>query len=343
MVTETRTAKKTLLKTAVEAARATTGLAIRFKAQPPGLAERHDALVEIEDGPRQFLFTAEVKAADRVAALGHVRTRLKNAPHPGLLVTRHVTTELAEHCRRLELNFLDTAGNVYLHADGLLILVTGRRPEALDRKTTFRAFNPAGLKLIFTLLCRPELLDAPYREIQKQARVALGTINWLFDDLAGRGYVVNVGGRRRLTNARKLAEQWVENYPLKLRPNLNPRRFLAADPDWWQDLDLTGLDMQWGGEIAADRLTGNLRPEHFTIYARGAIDQLLLRKRLRADTQGNVEILERFWTFDDTAVPPDVVPPLLVYADLMATMDPRNHEVAQLLHERQIAPGLDQA
>jgi hypothetical protein len=40
---------------------------------------------------------------------------------------------------------------------------------------------------------------------------------------------------------------------------------------------------------------------------------------------------------------PDVVPPILAYADLIATLDPRNLEVANMLRERLIAHALRQA
>jgi hypothetical protein len=47
-----------------------------------------------------------------------------------------------------------------------------------------------------------------------------------------------------------------------------------------------------------------------------------------------IEILEAFWDFDFDG-PDDVVPPLLVYADLLATMDPRNFNVGQMILDQQ--------
>lgn len=51
--------------------------------------------------------------------------------------------------------------------------------------------------------------------------------------------------------------------------------------------------------------------------------------RLRADYAGNVEILDAFWDFPPDANRKDVTPPILVYADLIATLDPRNLEIAR--------------
>lgn len=65
--------------------------------------------------------------------------------------------------------------------------------------------------------------------------------------------------------------------------------------------------------------------------------------RLRAGQQGNVEILDTFWKLPEGGTPLDLVPPLLVYADLMTTLDPRNLEVAKRLRERHIDHALRRA
>jgi hypothetical protein len=51
-------------------------------------------------------------------------------------------------------------------------------------------------------------------------------------------------------------------------------------------------------------------------------------------------MLDTFWDFPADQDHPDVVPPMLVYADLMATHDPRNLDTARLLYDRTIAPAL---
>jgi len=44
------------------------------------------------------------------------------------------------------------------------------------------------------------------------------------------------------------------------------------------------------------------------------------------------------FTVDETH--PDLIPPILAYADLMATLDPRNIEVARMIRERIINDAL---
>lgn len=331
-----------ILEEALEACEHATGLRGRVAALPRGIrtACRADAVIEFPDGPRRFRFAAAVKTVDRVAALGHARAQFKACPEPGLLVVRYMTEELADNCRRLALAFIDTAGNTHLKADGLFVFVTGRKRPAAAPRPTFRAFHATGLRVIFALLCRPELLQRTYREIQRNAGVALGTVGWVMNDLLDRGYLVRRDDRMRFMDAEHLVAQWVEHYPLKLRPTLNARRFTVADPAWWQhDIAREGT-AYWGGEVGAKRLTGALHPENFTLYVREEPRSLILGNRLRADRHGAIEILDAFWNFPVHADHPDVVPPLLVYADLVATGDQRSHEIAQRIYERYVRPTL---
>jgi hypothetical protein len=145
-----------------------------------------------------------------------------------------------------------------------------------------------------------------------------------------------------------LLNEWVTNYPIKLRPKLNPKRFQAPDPDWWREIDITDYEAEWGGEVAADKLTHYLRPTNATVYMRPEhfrenLTKLVAKAKLRGAPDGNVEILEAFWSFPPAAAMPDTVPPLLVYADLMATMDPRNFEAARMIHEKHLNAPQDTA
>jgi hypothetical protein len=91
-----------------------------------------------------------------------------------------------------------------------------------------------------------------------------------------------------------------------------------------------------GGEVAAEKMTHYLRPELITIYA-GAqyLNHLLLENRLKTDTTGDVEILERFWKVGEQQ-PGELAPPILVYADLLATGNQRNLETAKMIYEQNI-------
>jgi len=142
---------------------------------------------------------------------------------------------------------------------------------------------------------------------------------------------------RKLLDPERMVEEWVTHYPITLRPKLRPRRF-RADVERLQETDLLRHDAYWGGEPAAEKLTRYLRPAQFTIYAREPIARLIAAGRMRAETTGNVEILDAFWNFEPDKDFPDVVPPLLAYADLLATRDGRDAEAARMIYDQRIAP-----
>ena len=88
--------------------------------------------------------------------------------------------------------------------------------------------------MIFALLCLPDLIKAPYREIAMKAGVALGTVTNVMKDLKQFNYLYRSNKQGLvLTNQQKLIDQWVEAYPRELRPLLKPQRFRVEFPDWW--------------------------------------------------------------------------------------------------------------
>jgi hypothetical protein len=280
-------------------------------------------------------FAGLVRPEVRAEEMGGLAGLARGLPNPLLVVARHVRPAVAARARELGIGFVDTAGNAFLRGPGLYVLVAGQpapvRPATTGRPP--RALTPAGLRVVFVLLQRPQLLAAAFRDIAAAAGVALGTVAAVMADLVERGHLPPEGvADRRLLAPRELAEEWTLLYPVRLRPKLLRGRFEAADPAWWQGAALGGVKAAWGGEVAADRLTGRLRPERQTIYVWGRPDPLVLGHRLRPRERGAIEILEAFWA-PGAGEPKEVVPPLLVYADLLATGDPRNVEVAALVRK----------
>lgn len=344
----------------LDALQRTTGLEGRVVALEPEIpiGREADALVDIyvEEKKHRYVVVAKTRV-DRLATLGQVKAQLHQLGKRGLLLAPYITQALAKECRKLDLAFLDMAGNAYLKLPGLHIYIAGEKPEAWAATTTGAkgGATATALRVVFALLCEPRLLNAPYREIVEAAGVALGAVGWVFFDLEQRGYIA---GRKRQHNRRflepvRLLEEWVTNYPIKLRPKLNPRRFRADRPDWWRTADLTGLGACWGGEIAAHRLTAYLKPATCTIYIEPqkgntaestgrALTRLVAAHRLRAEPQGDIEVLDAFWHLPPDREHPDVVPPILAYADLIATLDPRNLETARLIREQYIERPLRQ-
>src|SRR5450631_35076 len=77
----------------------------------------------------------------------------------------------------------------------------------------------------------------------------------------------------------------------------------------------------WGGEPAAEEMTKYLHPEIYTLYTTMPKIDIMRKAKLVPDQNGNVEVYKKFWKDDITD---NNAPPLLVYADLVITDDPRN-------------------
>lgn len=330
--------EETVLEEAFAALRRTAGIEAQIiKRCDPHAAG--DALIEVETAAKKYKFLAEVKTVRHFATIGLVKeqlTQLDRGVYP-LLVAPFITRALAEHCRALHLPFLDTAGNAYLDAPGLTVYITGEpRPDVARNELRYRAYTTVGMKVVFALLCRPELAEATRRNLAAAAQVALGTVGPVIEDLKNRGYLVQ-RNKTVLTNTKKLMEEWVARFPDALRPKLFKNRY-QADIDRLLTLNLHEQRAFWGAEVAAQRLTGYLKPERFAIYLHGDGKPLLNRARMRLDPKGNTELLQVFWGFPVDPNHADLVPPLLAYADLMATQDGRNLEAARLLYEQFLEP-----
>ena len=336
-----------LLEAALDAFARTTGLqgrVVEFEPRLRGAGHyRPDALIELETRKKPARFIVEIKRVDRRQAVAQARAFWPEGARPPLiLVAPFITAETAQLCREIRLFFMDAAGNAYVDEAGLYVLVTGnKRPGDLAVVPAARMNNPAVLKVIFALLCRPELINRPYREIAAAANVALGTVGFAIKELEQRKHIGasrTAKTRRRLIDPERLLKEWVEFYPATLRPRLRPRRFQAPDFEPFAKTNLGKYGAYWGGEVAGARLTHYLRPHTATVYAGQLPVKLAAENRLRADVNGNVEFLDLFWNADAIRHQPDVVPPILAYADLVATHDGRNLETARLLYEREIAP-----
>ena len=337
--------ERRILDEAVEVLATQTRGAVKLLPRPRGRFDpRFDAQVQLELHGQKIQLLAEIKNVDRFLALAQIKEQLEKVltdQFPGylpLLVAPYMTEAMAEECRRIDLPFADTAGNLFLRTGNTLLYIVGRpRPDHMGRAQ--KGLTPAGMKITFALLCKPELADMAYRQIGAAAQVALGTVGPVLKDLEMRGFLrrERKGKAAELARADELLHEWVVQYPAILRPKLNGRRY-TADRKRFLELDLKPLEAYWGGEVAAERMTKYLKAEHLLVYTRGEVKNLLIQGRMRLAADGETEVLDAFWNpeLDQTEKP--LAPPLLVYADLMMTGDTRNLETAKILYEQYLQP-----
>lgn len=340
--------EQALVERATQAVAGVTGLPLRAKPWPGGgprsTQYAPDGLVALSaaTGPISFVVECKTRIAGE-SQLSLIRQQLSSWEADGrpLLVTQHLTPRLIDHCREIDLDFIDTSGNCLLRVSPVWIMVRGNKPS-MDDAAQLRPYKGAttyaALRVIYALLCRQELISSPYRDVALAAGVSVGAVAMILQDLETRGLLSarDKHRKRRLFDVARLETEWATNYPNKLRPRLGSRQFSAPSPDWWRHAEL-GPNALWGGEVAAFKLTGQLRPDTQTIYLKdaatsAAMNQLARTHRLRSDTNGSIEVLDTFWNFDEPTSEGGTVSPLLVYADLLGIKDSRAQEAAAVIH-----------
>lgn len=312
----------------------------------PRRDEKMDAWLRVTKGKQHIDYVVEIKRQVTPHTLGAVVAQLKHwgeiTKKLPLLVTTYITAPIADRLIAMDQQFVDAAGNVYLNAPGMFVLITGRKPE----KDTIvekpgRAFTTAGVKVLFALICNPELATAPYREIAAAADVALGALPAVLAALQQTGHLHVMGNKRRLIATRRLLDEWALAYARTLRPKQLLRTLIAPTFEAWRDWNLQNDRAKWGGEPAAALLTKYLQPGVLTLYAERVPAQLMVEHRMTTarpnDEHNLVEVRKTFWGDIQNADRTDLVPRALVYADLLATGDARCIEAAQMIYEDGLA------
>ena len=335
-----------ILQQAITSLLESTGLKVSVSKAKSNRDKHHDVVV-IKEGKKARRLAVEVKGQVNSNTLGSAIVSVsKNskAGDPTALVTRYINPSQAQKLRELGIEFFDTAGNAFLCEKGLYVFVSGRRtPDSKLPVRTARAFNSTGSRLVFALLCHPGLENRPYRDLAKAAGISLGAVDLIMTDLKSLGHLADRGSQgRRLLNKKELLKRWVTAYPEQLRPKLLIGRYhKPGQSNWWNDVSLPP-EAFWSGEVGARWLTRYLSPQTVTIYSETSLPKLQAQLGLRRDSNGEIELLRRFWRFDQWDERPlKIAPPLLVYADLVMSANDRNLESAEMIYDRYISRLVD--
>jgi hypothetical protein len=224
-------------------------------------------------------------------------------------------------------NYLDTAGNAFVQAPGICLIIEGQPPITVSPTTP----PPVGLRLLYYLLSEPELLQAPYRTLSQRADVALGSVNAFFAELREQGLArQQVTGR--VLKADALLTRWVQQYAEVLRPQRY--RWATAPRIRWTQLPMvTGA--YWGGEPAARLLLGEKRfsPTSFTLYS----PSLPTWGLVPDPVNGVVDILTPPFPPPTVAGRSGIAAPLIIYTDLLLSGKALDQELAQQVRSRYLA------
>lgn len=281
-------------------------------------------------------FSVEIKRRVLSATIGQLLIK-KNKLENLLLIADDLSPGVANKLRELNIPFIDGNGNVFFNeAEFYIFINTYRQETKIQRSSSSLIFQTSGLQLLFVLLSVPNSENKTYRELSEMSKISLGWVSEIMNALQSEYYLVKDSEKRTLFRKDELLKRWVQGFAETLCNKLLEMEFETEDPNFWKNTDLTSTKACWGGEVAADMMTGYLNPSEILIYRRGSafLSSLVREKKLRRVKEGNIKIRRKFWNFNETDI---IAPPLLVYADLLATAKSRNIEAAQIIYDEHLA------
>lgn len=255
--------------------------------------------------------------------------------------TTVISARTATRWRKLGFQYMDASGNAFINSQGCRIVSVGHQPVAPRSATqviagkTGKSFQPSGLRVIFSLLNDEQLVSSSLRSISEKSGVSLGSTSAIYKDLVAHGYIRKQGKHAEIDNKQQLIERWAELYPYLIRNKKFIGHFTSDDPGWWRNVE--GLDcFQFGGEIAAKKLSNYLNPKDGLVYLNEEnktdfIRAARLRKiKDKENPDTRIDLYEAFWPMEDAQI---IAPPLVIYSDLMETSDSRNRETASRIKD----------
>ena len=334
--------REEILEKAVQQFGAITGAGMRILADKKLTVNdnpRTDAVLELTVGKQKTRFWAEVKNEIRETILPNLLKQLQGDPERWLLVCQYIPKPIKETLKNRGINYLETAGNCFIRKDGLFFYINDKTVTAQRQPKDGKLWKQAGLKFLFGILQQPRLLNNPYRAIADVTKVALGNIGPFIEELKEEGYLKEGVENKKpilfLENKELLRNKWIELFNAVLKPKSRLGKFRFIDNKMtkdWQNIP-TGK-FYWGGEPAGAILTDFLQPEIFTIYTNEPKTKVMQQLQLVPDAKGNVELMEIFWDINLFNFQYKTVPPLLVYAELITSLDSRNRETAERIKQK---------
>jgi len=298
-----------------------------------------DGIIEI--GNKQFIVmqASEVRNSNKGFVISKLGLKTGISKQPVLLVAKYISKDAAQDMRGKGMNYIDAAGNAYISYKSLYIHIDGQTPVQREKVNQSRAFQEAGVKILFAMLVNDNQKAMSYRAIAEFANVSIGSVSNVIAELEELNYILKTETKRNIKKKQELIERWIVAYNEVLRPRIVRKKMdfinKEAAKDWENSINSeAGQLFQWGGEPAASIMQGKLRPEIFTLYSNAELRELATNLKLVPKENGKVEILNKFWN-DGKSLSP-TVPPLLIYADLISSGYGRNIEVAESILENGI-------
>lgn len=278
---------------------------------------------------------------------------LLNTPSkkPLLVAAKYITPKAKNQLKENKINYLDSYGNAYIEIPQLKVYTERGNGKPVTPDTT-KVFTQAGAQLIFQLLNRPEEVNETVRRLAHISKISVGSVSKIMNGLLDEGFLVHWNNDKKYQLIRKeeLLDRWIPILNEKVLPNykIGKYSFTGNSENQWQTRGLRP-NVWWAGEPGAALLTDYLHPEKYSLFTTLSKQEIMTKLKLVRDLTGKITLYSPFWGDTSTISiinPDDInkannkVNPLIIYAQLIHSGEPRNIEIAQIIFNEHIAAKL---
>lgn len=326
----------------------TLGTSIRFELRPASSTTSDGQLeLSVPHASLHETFELEITRTHLSYALAAgLIARMRSVARNHMLFAPYVPPKLGMELAQAGLSYVDAVGNCHILVgpDGhLLAHVEGRKPQRTTNART--AGRAPSHQLAFALLARPTLLDANVRDIALAAGIGKTAVAENLKRLTEQGFIARSRAGASLVRKRDLLDRWLGAYADVLRPHafLGTYRTQVTEPEALeQHIHHVWGNRRWvlGGGAAAWRMTHHYRGPDTVVHVDPSFDADALRV-LRAipSRDGTLTLLRAAGTVAFEGEAAHLAHPLLVYAEMAISVDPRMREAAHELRGRIIEEG----
>ncbi len=203
----------------------------------PKSPDRADRLAQVTAGDRKWTLVVEEK---RLGQPREVRTAVlqlerylkhlpAGVPHYGLLLAPFISEESAKICTEAGIGYADLAGNARLSFDQIFIETRSPENPFREKRETRSLFAPRATRVLRVLLQGP-LRPWKVTELAESARVSLGWVSAVRQQLLAREWAAEAPGGLRVTKPGAVLDAWAKADDWEKRTRTHEYSVLITDP-----------------------------------------------------------------------------------------------------------------
>ncbi len=308
----------------------------RVDSNTDGIITIHSPLKSVD---YMYVIQPNVTSTTAKLIVAYFKLQQQKITEKLFLITRYLSEATINKLVENNIEFIDTAGNIYLNSPSAYILIRGKhRPK--DKSVSTAKITLNNLKVIYILLQSPDILRKSLKELANAAGVRSGIVINTLKNLYQLGYLQRQrDGKYRIIRYAKLLERWEIGYAETLRPKLFLGNFTPIIKDKFSELSDNIIQQAKennfliGGELGAAIATSYLIPLGAVLYVKDNYRLIAAQLKLKPSPEGEIIFLQQFGSdnADDYNQRELIADPLLLHAELMMGNNERLEETAKLI------------